>query len=122
MELVFDLTHHKELWNWLADHPKREKYDWFKMKLLNGEKFSGMCFACIYADEVCEKACLKMRIGYCDTCDIYCSDSCPLEFQVECDNADSLYYQWVNASNLEERTRIARLIANTPVKEGVKTK
>ncbi|MBP2663769.1 MAG: hypothetical protein H6Q71_1717 [Firmicutes bacterium] len=100
----FQYTLHKELWNWLADNPDKEKYQWPKF-IGNGGDISipsHYCFACCYA-----KHCY----------DIYFD--CPLKFKMyKNDCLGGMYYYYEEAVG-EKRSIYARLIANLPVKEGI---
>lgn len=103
---VFNHTAHKELWNYLAENPTKQKEDWPEWKV-NGGKYSrvdGNCFACEF------------------TIDSTCCD-CPLIWPNNyCAGYNGLYSKWAKEGiSLEERTSSALQIANLPVKEGIET-
>ena len=93
---VFEYSLHVELWEWLAENPDSDKYDWpgwseFKLYPAQG------CFACEYVKSNCDK--------------------CPLDWDI-CLSRDSLYNQWWHA-DLKEKAKIAKQISEVEVKEGV---
>lgn len=104
----FNHTGHKELWDWLAEHPNKEKFDWPEW-LANGGCYTNpgaFCFACGYANK-------KGRV---------CCGNCPLVWpndeKCSSDSA-SLYAQWGNEVYWEKRSELARQIRDLPVWEGV---
>ena len=109
---VFNHTAHKELWNYLAENPTKQKEDWPEWKI-NGGKYSNVeyhCFAC------------EFTIGgtCCDCPLIWPSDCCTDGYNT---NNYGLYKKWAKEGiSLEERTSLALKIANLPVKKGIKTK
>lgn len=101
---VFELTLHRILWNWLATNPLSEKSDWPEWTYNGGsiEEILSDCFACGYADIECAK--------------------CPLVWpEVRCCHSNKTYIftQWDNSSDLKERSKLALIIANLPVKSNV---
>ncbi len=99
---VFNHTAHKELWNYLAENPTKQKEDWPEWKV-NGGKYSrvdGNCFACEFTiDDTCYDCPLIWPIDFCAS-----------------------YKKWAEEGiSLEERTSLALQIANLPVKEGIET-
>ena len=123
---VFNHTAHKELWNWLAKHPTKNKRAWPGWKNNGGEydKPINLCFACDSAD--------KDKTYGCPVC-----DSCPLVWPFGCCqnlprswpgllpfpiSRRELYAKWNGTSINSHRTRtkLALQIANLPVREGVK--
>lgn len=110
--MKFNLTAHKELWNWLADNPNKGKINWPGWKR-NGGIYDAMgsCFACEY-----DKQC---GTSFFDSC-----EKCPIVWGgIDCQNLNSPYFQWVTLlnipSNYKRRSKLARQIANLPVREGV---
>lgn len=96
---------HRKLWNWLADHPEKEKRDYFEDWGAASIPRSG-CFAC----EVASRKARRMNIfGGCRFC--------PLggPSVVGCDSG--LYAVWRCAPDPEERQQLARKIADLPWKE-----
>ena len=55
LDVIFDLTAHRMLWLWLAEHPGKTKSDWPEWKC-NGGKFDdntdSECFACQACNEM----------------------------------------------------------------------
>lgn len=89
---------HRELWNWLADHPDKTKGDWFNKQDVEKRPYCS-CFACDYAKKVIGGSCEK----------------CPL-----CDNGtggshclNGLYHKFKEATGFE-RAKYAHEIANLP--------
>lgn len=106
MKMVNYEEQHRKLWNWLADHPEKDKIDYFRgwpepFVPLNG------CFACEEASEHFE----GYNSGW-DHCEF-----CPLDAGVISCRSGGLYNDWNNAESPEERTELAREIAELPWKE-----
>ena len=104
----FNHTAHKEMWNWLAENPKKEKGDWPGWDK-NGGNFLenniyAECFACQYTEEI----------------GLHC-DSCPLVWPSGVCLDDGLFEIWKETKNLVMKSSLARQIANLPVREGVET-
>lgn len=107
--MKFNHTAHKELWNWLAENPHLFKDDWHGWSWKGGE-YDGQvneCFAC----------------EYCGCC--FVGEECPLIWPLNeegdpCCIRGGLFDQWVNFPRCsQERSSLARQIANLPVKPGV---
>jgi hypothetical protein len=87
---------HRELWQWLADHPLKNKYEWPRWSRNGGdiEKIVNNCFACA----------LDPNLG--------CED-CPCKWGTQdgeliaCDEYPSPYYYWERATIAEHRTKYA---------------
>ena len=86
---------HYALWNWLAEHPTKGKSNWPGFKTLSN--LDAMpeitCFACIEYDHDC--------------------DFCPLRKAAACSSGykpSIAFWQWKNARDKKERTRLALLI------------
>ena len=113
MSIKFDHTNHKKLWNWLAENPDKEMYDWPEQnkRYENNEHLSN--FACIYRNQVSAyRNCI----------------SCPLIWPENknstrnCYDANSgLFNKYFYSRDLKERSKYAFQIANLPVKDGVET-
>lgn len=119
--MKFNLTAHKELWNWLANNPDKKKSEWPGWKR-NGGKYkhqANFCFACGYAssddsmDDDCEfKTCPFI---WHNNTNIHDDGNCWLD--CECDGSE--YKSWKDAETAKLKSRYARQIANLPVREGV---
>lgn len=108
----FNHTAHKELWDWLAKNPDKNKYDWPGWGFNGGKHVATRgCFACKY---------VVYRYGWdkkddCENCplvwpnDIYCDEN----------SDESLYGAWRNETDLKKRSELARQIRDLPVWEGV---
>ena len=107
MNIMFDHTNHKKLWNWLAENPEMEKEDWPEWEDNGGSVLWVFyhCFACGYAKLECSACPLIWPSGRCLT-----------------DNG--IYEKWANkcAEDPETRKELARQIANLSVKKGIKIK
>ena len=105
--MKFNLTAHKELWNWLADNPSCNKEEWPGWKHNGGQYPSdcSMCFACQYDERFHDGPCAH----------------CPLKWNsFNCEEPDAIYKKWKNETiDLIYRSDLARQIANLPVREGV---
>ena len=89
---------HQELWQWLADHPDKEKGDWPRWSRNGGDVDSvrNKCFACaLYPDDECNNC-------PCDWDNIY-------NF---CDKAGSPYVKWGMESDLGKRSEYALQVKN----------
>ena len=111
---VFQHSLHRELWQWLADNPGMQKDDWPRWEINGGNVIFAYndCFACNYAST--ENSLVLYR-------DIDC-DSCPLGWTKEyCCDEGAEFDQWDFTLDPQERTRLALLIKDLPVKDGVVT-
>ena len=108
MNIKFDHTSHKKLWNWLAENPDKEKRDWPEWKENGGEikRATSLCFACDYVEHNCLSCC-----------------ECPLDWPFQKDLmkicSQSLFGVWTRHS--KDSAEVALQIANLPVKDGVET-
>ena len=88
---------HTELWLWLAEDPKRKKWNWPRWKMKGGD-ISGdwaYCFPCAYGD------------------------CCPLDgWNPDTDRSclGGLYDSWVRAKG-KKRTALAKQIAELPIRK-----
>lgn len=124
---TFELTKHRELWNWLADNPGNKKTAWPGWGEVedwcNDIYPDNNCFACEYVHELlsadgdreyplCGKTCRKL---------------CPLLWPKDktcCEGGHSLYSSWCHMTNSGANkfaSAFARQIAELPVREGVET-
>ena len=126
MNIKFDHTNHKKLWNWLADNPDKNKKDWPEWTFNGGDvcEVSDGCFACDYREayEELAYACEEgLYSGGKSSC-----NSCPLKWpkdasgQLRCRHG-GLWTLWLSADNSVTRSKYALQIANLPVKDGVET-
>lgn len=112
---VFNHTKHKELWQWLSEHPEMDKKDVFIVtELLSFPAPRAYCYAC----QACKELMLAERR---DTSVLDCS-LCPLEWpDSDCEFSDfsrtGLYSRWEDLkTTLAERADLARQIRDLPVK------
>lgn len=96
---------HRKLWNWLADHPKAEKQDYFENWDIDSIP-RPYCFACEAAYREADRANSYTSCRF-----------CPLggSHIVGCD--DGLYAEWWASMIPKRRQQLARKIANLPWKE-----
>ena len=89
---------HREMWNWLAENPEKSKKDWLEDNGYTGDKYLlNECFAC-------------------DECGGHCSE-CPLDERViRCDGG--LFNAWWNTTDMDTKSRLAKVIANLPWRKG----
>lgn len=123
----FDLTRHKELWNWLVDNPgsiKEEWPGWNEIEEFYDEIYpDNNCFACEYLREGFLEAEEPNYNLDGETCEEYCPLIWP-EGRTCCDRYNSLFREWDNANDrrdYETASNLARQIAELPVREGVET-
>jgi hypothetical protein len=103
--MKFQLTCHRNLWNWLADNPDKRKNDWPGWEKYIDPSDGLWCFACNPdgAANDCEHECPLIWPGGC------CVD----------DENFGLFNIWEGCNDIDTRFKLARLIANLPVREGV---
>ena len=108
MNIKFDHTNHKKLWNWLAENPDKNKDEWPEWEKNGGtvKRAVSLCFACDYVED-------SMLTCY----------ECPLDWPFQKDTmktcSHSLFGLWLPYN--KDSAEIALQIANLPVKEGVET-
>lgn len=113
---VFNHTLHKQMWNWLANHPDCEKEEWPGLQALPEKQimefamYHYCCFACWVAGN--DDRNTRRDMG------AICK-SCPLDWGAEaCWDDGELYDAWIFAGcDYDERKDIARQIAELPLKE-----
>ena len=105
----FNQTLHKELWLWLADHPKEDKLAWPKWKQLINPRND--CYACEYTKQH------SPNFFDCKNCPIIWEENDAHENV--CDGKNGVWTKWNNCSTENERSALARQIAESPVKEGI---
>lgn len=108
----FNHTAHKELWDWLARNPDKEKKDWPGLGV-NGGKYIGVlcyCFACEYDSIFMPFDCSHCPLVWPNN--VICNDVLP-------DGSLSLYKKWDGETDLKKRSELARRIRDLPVREGV---
>jgi hypothetical protein len=104
----FNYSMHKELWNWLSLNPDKEKEDWPGWDYLSEPEEYSHCFACQYADCIPEApACANCPLIWPSTDSSHTSCT------------DSIYLEWKECIDLEQKSILAKQIANLPVKENV---
>lgn len=85
---------HREMWNWLAKNPEKQKSDWFDKEDVDA---LDECFACEECNSNCEK--------------------CPLDRGViGCDRVNGLYHIWITSKDMNTRSALAKVIAWLPWK------
>lgn len=97
---------HRKLWNWLADHPNAEKWDYFKDWDYNNSVPRSGCFACEAAHREADRENTHSSCRF-----------CPLGGPgiVGCDRG--LYADWQCGPSPKRRRQLARKIANLSWKE-----
>lgn len=100
IERIFDLTKHRELWDWLSKNPDMEKRDWpgWKKYAIYDAWECFYCFAC--------RAVIKFEADWGKKT---CLGICPL-FPQDCEADNSLYKRWARARTRREKTYLAKQI------------
>lgn len=112
---VFNHTKHRELWQWLSEHPKADKEDAF-IALFGFPAPRAHCYACAACEELM-RATSYATIPRALDCRL-----CPLEWPGgECEfyrpSGKGLYWQWADLKTTPaERADLARQIRDLPVK------
>ena len=108
--VVFNHTGHKEMWNWLAEHPDKDETYWPGWEYNGGEYGEAVCncFACDFVDKY-NTISQKPRETSCDYCPI-CDEG-----RGSC--LEGLYDDWDDSENIEERAELARIIRDLPVRD-----
>lgn len=125
---TFNLTKHKELWNWLAENPGSLKVEWpgwDEIEDWDDEMYpNNNCFAC----EFLQVSLYEEGTENYDLDPETCEKHCPLIWPEgrTCTNGfNSLYREWDNYNSQEdfyaEASVLAKQIAELPVREGVET-
>lgn len=97
---------HREIWNWLADHPTKEKRDWFE-KFYPNIEIEANCFACEYSR--CLLMIFECQTRFCPLC-----QSCKCEENESDGCLGNLYWKWDGAEELKEKAALAKQIAELP--------
>ena len=85
---------HREMWNWLAENPEKQKNDWFDKEDVDA---LDECFACEECNSNCEE--------------------CPLDRSViGCGKSYGLYRMWMASEDADVRRALAKVIAGLPWK------
>lgn len=121
MNLFFDWTGHKKLWNWLALHPHAGKADWPGWA---NEKHipNNRCFACEFARKLGDSDWFVTDV---DLAHELCVQYCPLDWGEECScllgrrRSHGLYKRWLIVDTPLLRAYYARRIATLPLKSWV---
>lgn len=110
---------HKEMWEWLAEHPDKEKYEFLESRII-GRKHSGyitimndydFCFACFYNDVLNSGRDID-KIDLNNICNHY---NCPLYDKHKNNGCLNLYGKWTKSRtdrDYEKASKIAIQIAN----------
>lgn len=116
-EIIFNLSAHKSLWNWLAKHPDREKLEWPGWHRNGGTYRSATgCFACDYAQAMCAALENDKSSGECRRCPIWDEDN-------RCyTNEYEAYCQTQSDKEFSRAAEYAKAIADAKVRPGVKCK
>lgn len=111
--LSFNHSAHRDLWLWLSENPERWKADWPGWKTYRNPPVS-FCFACQYTVDVSQHYGLRQSIRCC---------FCPLDWpgkRCVFGTSTGLYDLWSESSpSSHVRSKLARDIAELPVKDGV---
>lgn len=92
---------HRKLWNWLADNPDKDKFDFFDFFKILPPKWS--CYACAENEKRCTG-----KIENINDCPF-----CPITDISSVNCCGGLYYDWEDG-DIKYRSAIARQIAELP--------
>lgn len=103
---IFELTKHRELWDWLSKNPDMDKRDWpgWKKYAIRDAWTLNYCFACKAARD--QLASWPASSAY--EMEKNCREDCPL--QLGCQRKKSLYDRWYYAQTRSKRKRLAEKI------------
>ena len=106
MDLTIDkaIEYHRELWGWLSENPKKEKWDWpgwNGLEYLN-PGYHEHCFACIMSKDCDECLLVWPGTGCCN------------------DDRNGLFMRWEQAKG-KKRSALAIQIRDLPVREEPET-
>lgn len=122
-EIIFNLSAHKSLWNWLAKNPTKGKLEWPGWHRNGGTyRSANKCFACDYARAMC----IELE----NNTDDYICHRCPLwDAQHPCYENEYFFYGVSQSELLEDCAdaqeyviKYAKAIAEAKVRPGVKCK
>jgi hypothetical protein len=112
---VFDHTNHKKMWNWLAKTGK-DKDEWPGWEMNGGNipayEVKNMCFAC---DFHLEDAQVEPLNQGCTNCPFEKGSVTLSKGEHGC--LRGLFMQWAYANTTKEGKKLARKIANLPLRE-----
>lgn len=125
--LVFNLTLHRKMWSWLAEHPECDEDDYFRVYKI--EKIPHACsYACESLEPLVDYSCAEAVINSSKS---LCKNFCPLDWgETSC--YKSLYNDYVGTwwpqdvmkmispVREDDRSNIARCIACLPLKSNVR--
>ena len=92
------LTLHREMWTWLSENPKMQKWNWPRWGFHGGDVnlVTEYCFCCEISSQ-CSNCLVEWPGGKC-----------------ELDTGDGLYEEWNWCETRTERAQLALKIANLP--------
>ena len=112
MELTKEkaIKEHRKMWRWLAEHPDKNKSDYFELMGIDDSDLYNRCFLCTYAEAEMERQQVDDYVG---------CNYCPLDWGDKgCNGTDySLYDAWVfygDTSDDDRCAEAARQIAELP--------
>jgi hypothetical protein len=110
--LIWYISKHRKLWDWLAENPEMEKHNWPGWKRFT-RYYEGRCFLCQY---VMDYYGTKGR----NDCAVFCPVIWRNTFQLShCGDYKSLYNKWDDAGCMKdftERKYLACKIRDLPLK------
>ena len=99
----------RKMWNWIADETEKRKVKVLKEDYFKANKITDIPRNLCYLCEMCNAVCSRCAVDWGEDRDI-----------LFCDDNYSSYDKWVLATSWEYSARLAREIANLPLKEGMK--
>lgn len=123
--IIFSHSLHKEMWQWLSNHPDKHKRDWPRWKRNGGniENISSYCFGCnyniIYKNTIEKIIDNHKQLNYDILFGPECKN-CPFIINIRKGCLNNLYIRWCYSSNLNKKRELALQIKNFRVKRMVK--
>lgn len=117
MCVTFNYTAHRQMWDWLAHHPLKEKIEWPEWRMNDGEydEVQSNCFACEYVHRISP---IRFDLNGIEIVHHNCR-LCPFGHYTDGDCLGGLYMRWVIAGahkDAKARAEYAAVIRDLPAR------